>query len=183
MCPPPAFLTASSIWILLFSPFLQMLWYYLKVTTDTILDSVSTAVFRISHVRYQSEANEFFFPAIPRHVTKYRIPGVFIDNQSWRVYFWTPDRYCIIFVKCSSLLQLAIVFVYTQFISICQVINSFHGNSPSVRVYQVIVTVCFLLYVFVRNLKTLAAFSLIANIFTFTGLLVCLNQNNKLRSL
>ena len=91
VCPPPAFLTASSIWILLFSPFLQMLWYYLKVTTDTILDSVSTAVVRISHVRYQSEANEFFFPAIPRHVTKYRIPGVFIDNQSWRVYFWTPD--------------------------------------------------------------------------------------------
>ena len=73
------------------SRFLQMLWYYLKVTTDTILVSVSTPVVRISQVRYQSKANEFLFPAILRHVTIYRIPGVFIDNQSWRVYFWTPD--------------------------------------------------------------------------------------------
>ena len=73
------------------SRFLQMLWYYLKVTTDTILVSVSTPVVRISQVRYQSKANEFLFPAILRHVTIYRIPGVFIDNQSWRVFFWTPD--------------------------------------------------------------------------------------------
>ena len=57
------------------------------MTTDTILVSVSTPVVRISQVRYQSKANEFLFPAILRHVTKYRIPGVFIDNQSWRVYF------------------------------------------------------------------------------------------------
>ena len=57
------------------------------MTSDTILGSVSTPVVGISHVRYQSKAYEIFFPAVLRNVTIIRIPGVFIDNPSWRVYF------------------------------------------------------------------------------------------------
>ncbi|CAG5133407.1 unnamed protein product, partial [Candidula unifasciata] len=62
-----------------------------------------------------------------------------------------------------------IVFVATN---IQTVINHFHEDGPSLRIYEVIVTAALIPYVCVRDLKMLAPFSAFANILTITGLII-----------
>lgn len=52
-------------------------------------------------------------------------------------------------------------------------INNFHADGPSLRVYEIIVTVALIPYVCIRDLKMLAPFSAFANILTITGKFVC----------
>ncbi|BFZ24505.1 hypothetical protein BsWGS_27544 [Bradybaena similaris] len=62
-----------------------------------------------------------------------------------------------------------IVFVATN---VGRVINQFHPDGPSLRVYEVIVALALIPYVCVKNLQALTPFSVFANILTVTGLLI-----------